>query len=117
MRIGEISGFFEKVDTLKGSKFWIGVTWAELFFPVVGERPKSVVGSKAYEVVLKQPIDEGGQIVRENVTTTGRIVGVVESETSQEVVSLRIEDWFVQGDLFKSGSLEQSDVEFRIHSS
>lgn len=95
MRVGQISIFIEKVDLLKGSKYWIGLTWAEIFFPVVGERPKSVVGSKAYEVVLKQPIDEGGQIFRENVTTTGRIVGVVESELPHETVSVRIEDWFV----------------------
>ncbi len=33
--------------------YWLGLTWAETFFPVLGERPSSVVGSKAYEVVPK----------------------------------------------------------------
>lgn len=117
MRVGQISNFIEKVDPLNGSKYWVGLTWAEIFFPVVGERPKSVVGSKAYEVVLKQPIDKGGQIVRKNVATTGRVVGVVEGEFHHEIVSVRIEDWFVQGDVFKSGRWEQRDVRIPIHAS
>lgn len=115
MRIGKISNFMEIVDPLNGSKYWIGLTWAEIFFPVVGERPKSVVGSKAYEVVLNQPFDKGGQIVRENVATIGKVVGVVEVELPQETVSVRIEDWFVQRDVFKSGRWEQRAVRIPIH--
>ena len=95
--------FIEKVDSANGSKYWIGLTWAEIFFPVMGERPASVIGSKAYEVVLKQPIADGGEIVRDNVVTTGRVVGVVVNELLHETVSVRIEDWFVQSEKFQKG--------------
>ena len=103
IRVGLLSNFIENVDPSSGSKYWIGLTWAEIFFPVDGERPKSVLGSKAYEVVLKQPIEKGGQIVRENVVTTGRVVGVVVAELPHETVSVMVEDWFIRSDKFKEG--------------
>ncbi len=77
MRIGQLSMSIENVDPLTGTNYWLGLTWAETFFPFSGERPSSVGGNKAYEVVLKQSIKDGGRIVRENVITTGRIIGVV----------------------------------------
>lgn len=103
MRIGPLSTFFEKVDPLAGTKYWVGITWAEIFFPVSGERPRSVVGSKAYELVLKQPVQDCGKIVRENVFTTGRVVGVVIAELPHETVSVRIEDWVWKSDWFNKG--------------
>ena len=110
IRVGLMSNFVEKVDPANGSKYWIGITWAETFFPVVGERPASVIGSKAYEVVLKQPLADGGSIVRENVVTTGRVVGVVDAELAQESVSVRVEDWFVRSETFKKGRWSQHEV-------
>lgn len=107
MRIGHLSTFFEKMDSCTGSKHWIGLTWAEVFFPVLGERPGSLVGSKAYEVVLKQPTKDGGQIVRENVVTTGRVVGIVIAELPHETVSVRIEDWFLKSGVFGKGRWNQ----------
>ena len=115
IRVGQLLNFIENIDPLNGSRYWIGLTWAEIFFPVVGERPSSVVGSKAYEVILKQPIHKGGQIVRKNVVTTGRVVGVVVAELPHETVSVRIEDWFVQSDQFKKGRWERRDVIIPIH--
>ena len=98
-----MSDFYEETDPVNGSKYWIGRTETEIFFPVVGERPASVIGSKAYEVVLKQPIAELADIVRENVVTTGRVVGVVVPGLVDETVSVRVEDWFVQSETFKKG--------------
>ena len=112
IRVGLLSNFIEKVNPANGSKYWIGITWAEIFFPVVGERPASVIGSKAYEVVLKQPLADGGYIVRENVVTTGRVVGVVVAELPYETVSVRVEDWFVRSETFKKGRWRQHKVEF-----
>ena len=103
IRVGPMSNFTEKIDLANGSKYWIGLAWAEIFFPVTGERPASVIGSKAYEVVLKQPIADGGAIVRENVVTTGRVVGMVHEELLHETVSVRIEDWFVRSEMFQKG--------------
>lgn len=110
MRIGQLSNFIEKVDPVTGTKSWLGITWAEIFFPVLGERPRSVVGSKAYEVFLKQPIKDGGKIVRENVLTTGRVIGVVVADLPHETVSVRIEDWFSNSEVFKKGQWNQLDV-------
>ena len=110
MRIGRISNFTEQMDPVTGTRSWLGLTWAEIFFPVSGERPRSVVGSKAYEVLLKQPINDGGRIVRENVRTTGRVIGVVVADLPHETVSLRIEDWFLNSDVFKKGQWSQLDV-------
>ena len=110
IRIGQMSNFIEKTDFVNGSRYWLGITWAEIFFPVVGDRPASVIGSKAYEVVLKQPIADGGDIVRENVVTTGRVVGVVVAELLYETVSVRVEDWFVHSETFKKGRWRQRDV-------
>lgn len=107
MRIGHLSSFVVRIDPHSGSTNWVGFTWAEIFFPVLGERPKSVVGSKAYEVVLKQSLKDGGQIVRENVVTTGRLVGVVVAELPHETVSLRIEGWVRKSDVFKRGRWTQ----------
>ena len=106
MRIGQLSTFIEKLDPLTGLSYWVGLTWAETFYPVEGEKPSTVVGSKAYEVALKQPFDDGGQIVRENVATTGRVVGIVIADLPQETVSIVIDDWFVQSDVFKKGRWE-----------
>ncbi|KAF6229045.1 hypothetical protein HO133_007159 [Letharia lupina] len=113
MRIGNLSTFIQKTDPLTGIKYWVGLTWAEIFFPVLGERPSSVAGSKAYEVVLKQPIEDGGHIVRENVVTTGRVVGVVVAELPHETVSVRIQDWFSKSDMFKKGRWNQLDIQAR----
>ena len=110
-----MSNFVEKTHPASGSRYWIGLTWAEIFFPVVGERPASVIGSKAYEVVLKQPIADGGDIVRENVVTTGRVVGVVAAELLHETVAVRIEDWFVQSETFKKGGWKQQNVAIPDH--
>ncbi|CAF9940791.1 MAG: hypothetical protein ALECFALPRED_008862 [Alectoria fallacina] len=110
MRIGQLSTFFMKVDPLTETKHWVGLTWAEIFFPVLGERPRSVVGSKAYEVVLKQPTQDGGLIIRENVVTTGRVIGVVVADLPHEAVSVRIEDWFLKSDVFKKGRWNQLDA-------
>lgn len=107
MRIGHLSSFIVRTDAVSGSVNWVGFTWAEIFFPVLGERPKSVVGSKAYEVVLKQSLKDGGKIVRENVFTTGRVIGVVLAELPHETVSVRMEDWFVKSDVFKKGRWNQ----------
>ena len=101
-----MSNFIEKVDPANGSRYWVGLAFAETFFPVVGERPASVIGSKAYEVVLKQPVADGANIVRENIVSTGRVVGVVDAEFFHEpvrTVSVRVEDWFVQSETFKKG--------------
>ena len=106
MRVGQLSTFIEKLDPLTGLSYWVGLTWAETFYPVEGEKPSTVVGSKAYEVVLKQPFDDGGQIVRENVATTGRVVGIVIADLPHETVSIVIDDWFVQSDVFKKGRWE-----------
>ena len=105
-----MSSFFEEIDPANGSKYWIGLTWAEIFFPVVGERPASVIGSKAYEVVLKRPIAKLADLERENVVTTGRVFGVVVAELAYETVSVRVEDWFVQSEKFKKGCWTPPDV-------
>ena len=105
--------FIEKTDPTNGSRYWIGLTWAEVFFPVEGERPASIIGSKAYEVVLKQGIADGGGIVRENVVTTGRVVGVVVAEMPCGTVFVRVEDWFVQSETFKKGNWRQRNVPIR----
>ena len=105
-----MSSFFEEIDPANGLKYWIGLTWAEIFFPVVGERPASVVGSKAYEVVLKRPIAKLADLERENVVTTGRVVGVVVGDLAYETVSVRVEDWFLQSEMFKKGCWRQRDV-------
>lgn len=107
MRIGQLDNFIEKTDPWTGKSYWVGLTWAEVFYPVLGERPRSVVGSKAYEVVLKQATKDGGQIVRENVLTTGRIVGVVVTDLPYETVSVKIDDWFLEGDVFEKGHWHQ----------
>ena len=117
IRVGQMSNFIEKIDPVNGSKYWIGLTWSEVFYPVVGERPASLIGRKAYEVVLKQPIASGGGIVRENVVTTGRVVGVVVAELVYETVSVRIADWFVQSEMFKKGHWRQPDVAILHHTS
>lgn len=103
MRIGHLSTLATEMDPLTGEEIWVGFTWAEIFFPVVGEKPKSVVGSKAYEVVLKQSTKDGGQIVRENVVTTGRVIGEVIADLPHETVSVRIEDWFLKSEVCKKG--------------
>lgn len=110
MRIGQMSTFTEKWQPSTGQRYWIGFTWAETFQPVEGGKRPSLVGSKAYEVVLKQPIKDGGQIVRDNVTTTGRVVGTVVGDLPHETVSVRIEDWFVKSDVWKKGHEEQRNV-------
>ena len=110
MRIGHLSTFVARMDPNSGAEHWDGFTWAEIFFPVLGERPKSVVGSKAYEVVLKKPTKDGGKIVRENVVTTGRVIGVVVAELPHETVSVRMEDWFQKSDVFKKGRWKQLGV-------
>ena len=107
MRIGHLNSFVVRIDPISGSTSWVGFTWAEIFFPVLGERPKCLAGSKAYEVVLKQSLKDGGKIVRENVVTTGRVIGVVVAELPHETVSVRMEDWFVKSDVFKKGSWTQ----------
>ena len=61
------------------------------------------MGSKAYEVFLRQSIKDSGRIVRENVITTGRFIGVVVDDLPDETVSVRIEDWSVKSDVFKKG--------------
>lgn len=114
MRIGQLSTFIEKMDPFTGRKYLIGLTWAEIFFPVLGERPSSVAGCKAYEVLLKQPIKDGGRIVRENVVTTGRIVGEVVVDLPQDTVSVRIQDWVLESDGFKQGCWDQRDIEIPI---
>ena len=103
MRIGRMSHFYERFEPISGGIWWSGLAWAEVFLPVVGERPESVVGEKAFEVCLKRPISDGGKIVRENVATTGRLIGVVVSELSPEIVTLQLEKWFVKGSVFKKG--------------
>ena len=90
MRIGQLSNSLEKTYPFTRKSYWLGLTLAEIFFPVSGERPRSVVGRKAYEVVLRQPIDDGGQIIRGNVVTTGRVVGVVIAEYIHDTVSVKI---------------------------
>ena len=107
MRIGNLSVFVEKLNPSTGKKYWTGITWAEIFCPVLGERPQSVVGSKAYEVVLKRPIADGGKVVRENVVTSGRVIGVVTNELPHETVTVEVEDWFVMGTVFKKGRWQE----------
>ena len=106
LRIGHITTFFKHENSSTNKTTWFGLTWAETFFPAVGDKPKSVVGNKAYEVVLKQSFKDGGMIVRENVATTGRVIGVVTAELPHETVSVMIEDWFVKSDVFKTGCWE-----------
>ena len=106
--------FIEKVDPANGSRYWAGLAFAETFFPVVGERPASVIGSKAYEVFLERPVADRVSIVRENVVTTGRVLGVVDAEFFHEVdrtVTVRLEDWFVQSETFKKGWWREEIVE------
>lgn len=109
LRIGQISTFFKQVHPSTKKMGWFGITWAETFFPAVGDKPKSVVGNKAYEVVLKRSLKDGGKIVRENVATTGRVIGVVIAELPHEAVSVMIEDWFVKSDVFKKGRWDHRD--------
>ena len=113
IRIGQINNFMLKADPADGLTYWIGFTWAEIFFPVSGERPTSVIGSRAYEVVLRLPLAHGGAIVRENVVTTGRVVGVVINDLPHETVAVKLEDWFVQSDVFKMGRWGQREVAIR----
>ena len=109
MRVGQLFTFFMKPNPLTGTNYWTGVTHAEIFYPISGEKPESCVGSKAYEVVLKQPVQDVREIVRENVTTTGRIIGVVDGYMPHEMVSIRIADWFLKNDMFKMGNWERKD--------
>ena len=108
MRIGYLRNFTETYNPTTRTKYWIGITWAEVFYPVVGEKPESVVGAKAYEVVLKQSLEDGGKIVRENLVTTGRFVGVVVADLPHETALVKVEDWFVKSDLFKKGHWTQT---------
>lgn len=116
MRIGHLGHLFTlltKRDPITGKEIWFGITWAEIFFPVVGEKPKSVVGSQAYEVILKQSTKDGGQIVRENVVTTGRVIGVVMADLPDEMVSLKIDNWFLKSEVFKKGRRIQVEAKLQ----
>lgn len=61
-----------------------------------------MMGSKAYEVVVKRPVKEdfvmGGTEVRPTGRVVGEVVGVLDDHVS---VLVMVEDWFVESDFFR----------------
>lgn len=80
----------------------------------MGEIPRSVEGSKAYELVLKQPVQGVGKVVQENVFTTGRVTGLVVVDLRHKTVSVSIEDWFLKSEVFKKGRWDRLDTADQI---
>ncbi len=68
-----------------------------------------MVGSKAYEVVVKRPVKADDTISRIEVMPTGRVVGEVIGVCGDNVsVLVKVEDWFVESDVFKMGEWREA---------
>ena len=113
MRIGQTNIFLRFSDPA-GKIFWIGIFTAQVFSPrsrgvfsnfVVDEDPRVKMGSKAYEIVVKQPLKEDYTTDRTEVRPTRRVVGEVVDVLDDGVsVIVRFEEWFVESEVFKIGT-------------
>ena len=64
-----------------------------------------MMGSKAYEVVVKRPVEADYTTDRTEVVAMGRVVGEVIGVDSNNVsVSVEVEEWFVESEMFKMGT-------------
>ena len=114
MRVGQICGFIKLLVSKDSGdeEIWVGIATGQIFSPrwrgshsahIFDEDPSVLKGSKAYEVIVKQPVKKDYTTDRTEVTPTGRIAGKVISVGNAGVVYVLMEDWFVDSDKFKMG--------------
>lgn len=114
MRIGQLN-VFGKLQTLRRAKSpgsaslllkssrpdHRGFCFSPL---IVDEDPGVMMGSKAYEVVVKRSLKQDYMTDRAEVRLTGKLVGEVVGVLDDNVLVLvKVEDWFVESDVFKMG--------------
>lgn len=120
MRVGQLPVFIPMSDPAD-KIYWIGISSAQVFSPrsrgvfsplITDEDPGVMVGSKAYEVIVKQPVKVDYTTDRTEVMPTGRIVGEVVGVCRDNIVVLvKAGNWFVESDVFKMGTWRSAATE------